>query len=608
MRVPVLQQQRVESSPLPSQAPYLRNPDTSLAELANGVGRGLTGLARQADNAQTAASKARQEALSLQEADKLLEQQERAQRRLKGDSKTKSEGFLTLRGLRASEASADVVDGLEKDREEIARGISDPLAKQRFLVKSREQLLAFRGQVETHTSKEFQGARDATLKARMGQAVGMAEAGVTDFDAWLAVSRQVEGEIDGLAPSAEAAEAVKVAFRADNAFALTRGLVAQGRIEDAVAYVRENRGTLGKNFPEASALVDRANAGAEKDRIAGEVSKLVDTSAEAVRTPDGYVTEEDLRKAVPVEGYEGSQRDQVEAELRQRIQLERDRFKADNNKHRDNVDRSDLPGNPRAGDSELWLEKYDPDFLLQRAARKQAQYERWLARQNGTPAQRKKAEDDQRNDDLAFRYRLRAESTKNPNVDPRDVEVRFIAEKTKEYGRPVAISDPERELGGATVAEKQKQAATKEGQQAKADADRVEKVLTTAIKKTLGRGEKLDPAALNDEVGKDLVLLDERVRQNGGKPLDQKQWSDFEREITEDKMLNRPGRWYGTNEVNVGRAGQQPVYGPPAPPPRADVGTAAKPVKMKFPDGSTHTVPPEKLELAKKKGGVIIDG
>jgi len=568
MRVPVLQQQRVESSQLPSQAPYLRNPDTSLAELANGVGRGLTGLARQADNAQTAASKARQEALSLQEADKLLEQQERAQRRLKGDSKTKSEGFLTLRGLRASEASADVVDGLEKDREEIARGISDPLAKQRFLVKSREQLLAFRGQVETHTSKEFQGARDATLKARMGQAVGMAEAGVTDFDAWLAVSRQVEGEIDGLAPSAEAAEAVKVAFRADNAFALTRGLVAQGRIEDAVAYVRENRGALGKNFPEASALVDRANAGAEKDRIAGEVSKLVDTSAEAVRTPDGYVTEEDLRKAVPVEGYEGSQRDQVEAELRQRVQLERDRFKADNNKHRDNVNRSDLPGNPRAGDSELWLEKYDPDFLLARQARKQAQYERWLARQNGTPAQRSAAAKQQADDDEAFRYRLKRRLTEDPNVNPADVEVEFIADMKKKYGRDVAISQPELERGGAMSADAQKRATSKDSAADKANGARVEKAVVAAIKRGLAKGEKVDPTALNDEVGRDLLRLEAKIEANGGKPLTEAQWSDFEEEITRELTIEKPGRIYGTNTVPIGRAGQQPVYGPPAPPPK----------------------------------------
>lgn len=582
MRVPTLQAPRVGSTDLPSVSPQLRAPDGAASALVGAVGRGMTKLGEAADNAidsqQAAVAKARREAAALSETDKLLEQQERAQRRLRGASGSRARiddafdgidtskgGFLASRGLKASEGSADIIDALEKDQQEIAATIADPEARARFAVKSREQLLAYRKQVEEHASKEFETAKAETMKARIGQAIGMASAGVPDFDAWHIISKQTESAIDELAPSPEVADAQKAAFRSENGFALVQGLLAQGRVDEAKQYVEQFRPDLAKRYVDAKALVDRAGAGAEKDRVAGQIAGLVDTTAEAVRTPDGYVTEEELRKAVRPEGYEGQQRDQVEAEIRQRAQAERAKFKADGDKHRDNVNRSDLPGNARAGESELWLEKYDPDFLLARQARKQAQHDRWVARQNGTPTERTAAAKQQDADDEGYRYRVQRRVREDPTLTPEQIEVEYIADMKKKYGRNVAVSPAEIERAGAFAVDFQQKVGTKEGAADKANGARVEKAVVAAIKRGLPKGGKVDPAALNDEVGRDMYLLQAKIEANGGKPLNELQWSEFEEQITAELTIEKPGRVYGTNTVNVGRAGQQPVYGPEAP-------------------------------------------
>lgn len=556
-RVPMLNGPSLEPRGAPSSAPNLLSGSSALGTAVQQVGGAIE---QQAGKVEAKFQKEAREAEAVIGADADLELDSRLEA-------VKAETFK-LKGLSASEGRAKAVELAAKSRADVAATIKSEAERNRFLTRSATAVMAARRQIEHYVGSEYDAHRQGVVKATEESAIAKAQSGVLDPAEFSLIETNAIRTIRETQRSEEEGTQRIADFQSRTAAGYTQGLLAQGRVSDAVQYVEKSRATLGARYPEAKALVDRANAGAEKDRLAGEVATLVDTSAEAVRTPDGYVTEEELRKAVPVEGYEGRQRDQVEAELRQRIQLERDRFKSDNNKHRDNVNRSDLPGNPRAGDSEVWLEKYDPDFLLARQARKQAQYERWLARQNGTPAQRSAAAKQQADDDKTFRYRLKRRLTEDPNVNPADVEVEFIADMKKKYGRDVAISQPELERGGAMSADAQKRATSKDSAADKANGARVEKAVVAAIKRGLAKGEKVDPTALNDEVGRDLLRLEARIEANGGKPLTETQWSDFEEEITRELTIEKPGRIYGTNTVPIGRAGQQPVYGPPAPPPK----------------------------------------
>lgn len=562
--------------------------------------RGIGAVGAGVDAVSKANAEAKSKADALVEAEAAYQLDARAQARLTQ--------FRQAKGLKAAETSADLFKGLEKDRDEVAKGIGSASARQRFLARSFESLTAYRRNGEGHVSAQLGAAREETLNAREGQAIGLAESGA-DPEGFLILSKQVEEDIRKNAVSPGAADARVAEFKSKTGLAITQGLIAGGRLEEAQGYVDEARKFLGGRYVEAKTLLDKAMAGAKHDGLVVEMQKFVDDRIATIKAePGGYLSEEQIRKAVPSEGYDADSARIVEDRIRERSAEETRRRTADTNLERDNANRADLNRQAIPGATWKYLEKYDPDFLLAREARRQAQHDRWLARQNGSPAERKKAEDDQKSDDEAFRWRLKREVTVDPNVDPRDVETRFVAEKKKLYGRNVAISDPERERAGATVVEERKKATMKEGAEAKANATRIEKVIVAAAKKRLGKGEKLDPAAINDEVGRDLEIYDARVRANGGKPLDEAGWTNFESFIADDIILTKPGRLYGTDEQVVGRPGQQPKAGPEyRPQPRADVGTGGV-TKMRFPDGSVHDVKPEDVSRAQKKGGVPFNG
>lgn len=301
MKVPILDAQRVGLARLPDRQMYLREPDYGPANAVATIGKALTKAGSNADNAldaeRAASEKAKQEGLALAEADKLLQLQERAARRLQGDSSstgriddafdgidTSKGGFLATRGLKASEQSADVIDGLVQDAKDIAATISDPVAKQRFLLRSRESLLAYRKQVETHTARELEVAKTETVKGLAAQAISMAASGVSDFDTWMVTTRNADAAIEANAASPEAAKAQKLAFHAENSFAFVQSLVAQGREEDAANFVKEQRHVLGVRFDDASKLVA---GGMAKLQARRDVSAAFDGASKE----DGFVDE-----------------------------------------------------------------------------------------------------------------------------------------------------------------------------------------------------------------------------------------------------------------------------------------------------------------------------
>jgi hypothetical protein len=582
----------------PTQAPKLITPNFSGSKAIGMIGSALAesagdvvdaGVKRiEAENdallkeTQKEAAQARKEAEAIAEADSLLDLDSRMQ--------SASGEFFKTKGLSASSGRAAILEQFRKDRDEISKRLPSSKAEAAFRVRSAELVMAASRQVEHHVGREYESAREGTMKALTDGAIAKAEAGALDpLDFPIAQEAAVRTIRDTQRSEEDGAQRI-ADFKSRMSGAFAQGLVAQGRTAEAAQYVEASRATLGGRYVEAKTLVDRANAGAEEDRLTGEAAKLVDGSADAVRNADGYVTEDELLKAVPVEGYDADTRKRVETQLRQRMQAEHSKFKADNQTHRDNVNRSDLPGqkaDAQVGKSVLWLEQYDPDFLLARDARKRAEFRSWKASKSGDARERAAEAKAQREVDLQFRYRLEHRLVDDPNAKPDDVLQEFIAERAKE-GDDVTVTATERERGGASAAKATKKAGTEEGAQKKADAARIDKVLTEATKKGLKKGEKVDPSALNDEVGRNLLLYQAKVEANGGKPLDETQWSAFEAFITREMTVERPGRIYGTNTVNVGRPGQHPIEGPAAPPKPQKAPTIT--VRRKA-DGKLRTLP-----------------
>jgi hypothetical protein len=550
MRVPVLKQQSVAArNPFGDTSPNLQQANLGTAQALGAVAQDVGQLGQsignvmeqQAREERQASAKAlhdaevaKRRAEELQVADGLVDLQRRV-----GDDESK---FLGRKGLDAVRASGGTLDAFDKYVEEGAKRYTDPTQKLEFQVRAKQALLAARRSVESHTTREY-AAGTATTFANLRDAA-VRNAGSVDLSPAEMASAlaPVDQAADEFFP-AELAKTAKTELRADMAEAVIQRHLEAGNIEKAKAQLEADRSLFApKRATQLGAAIDRANAGAEKDRVAGEVAKLVDTSAEAVRTPDGYVTEEALRKAVPVEGYEGQQRDQVEAEIRQRLQLERAKLKADGDKHRDNVNRADLQG-VRAGESEVWLEKYDPDFLLARQARKRAEFRAWKASQGDAKGKAAEARL-QKAVDQEFLNRLNAELINDPSTKPDDFLTTFIAEKAKQ-GDDVMVSDVARARAGLDAAKAGKRADSTEGATERAVANRFERTLGAAFKQ---KGKPLDQKLLNERVGRALGLYRERLDAKG-KPLDEAELAGLEAEMLREVTVSEPGRFLGTNDV-----------------------------------------------------------
>ena len=599
MRVPVLTQQSVApANPFGDTSPNLQRTNLGTAQALGSVAQEVGQLGAAAGNVMEQqareerqasakalhdAEQAKKRAEELQIADGLVDLQRRV-----GDDEAK---FLGRKGLDALRASGPTLDALDKYVEEGSQRFTDPLQKLEFQVRAKQALLTARRSIESHTTREY-ASGTATTYANLRDAA-VRNAGSVDLspDEMASALAPVDQAADEFMPP-ELAKQAKAELRADVAEAVIQRHLEAGNVDKAREQLKLDRALFPqKRAQQLAAAVERAGAGAEKDRLAGQLSKLVDGSAEAVRSDDGYVTEEDLRKAVNVEGYEGQQRDAVEAEVAQRVRIEKARLKADIEKHRDNVSRSDLPGRAKAGESELFLEKYDPDFLLARQARKRAEFRAWKASQGDAKGKAAEAKL-QKAVDTEFLNRLGAELVNNPTTNPEEFLTTFIAEKAKE-GDDVTVSDVARARAGLDAAKAGKKAETAEGATERAVASRLEKTLGAAFKQ---KGKPLDQKLLNERVGRALAVYHQRLEAKG-KPLDESELAGIEAELLRDVTVTEPGRFWGTNEVK--KKAVDVIGAEPAP---------SGPVRVCFPNGQTFDVPPEKLDAAKRKGGVIVNG
>jgi len=577
VRVPIIDTPSINTSERASFRPQLRNPDQNVEAGLQSLGRGIEQVAAGAEAYVAKADELRRtEALTQYQKDVTAE--------LLGDSSSQGKvdaafdgreaptGFLNTKGTEASAKSAELLQRLEKRRQELGATLND---RQRsgFLERSAGAYEGARARIESHVGQQFRAAQVATADAAKQAYLDAVATGGDPVD----LERQradVETSIAALALSPEDAKADVAKLRGDAAVAGIGAALANNDVETAAQQLEARKEALGTRYPQVKHQVDAAMKGREQDVAQGEADRQVAAWADEVRSKDGFVSETELRaraKDVPADKQRFFEHS-LDRHVRNEAAKKDDAIKA----ARDVANRADLDRQQIPGAAFEFLRQYDPDFLLAREARRQAQYDRWLALKNGTPSQRSAAAAQQAADDEGFRYRVQRRVREDPSLTPEQIEVEYAAFMKKKYGRNVAVSQPELERAGAFTVDYRQKLTTKEGAADRATTARVQKAVENAAKLKLDKGKKLDPEAIAEEVGRDLAILQSRVEQNGGKPLEEEQMVEFIRSITEELTLERPGRVYGTNTVQVGRLGQQPVYGPQAPPPAAAPTTPKK--------------------------------
>lgn len=536
-RIPVQDGPQLEAAIPSAPAPSLLNGSAAAGNAIRQVGGAVE---QAAGKLEESVQKAQREAEAVIGADADLELDAR-------NEAVKSEAFK-LKGLSASEGRAKAVEQLGKNRQEVAANIRSEAERKRFLIRSAAAVIAARRQVESHVGREFEVAREGATKATEDSAIAKAESGgldpaeftLVETNAIRTIRETQRSEAEGTQRIADFQSRVSAAF--------VSGLLAQGRVEDAAKYVEKSRSTLGGRYVEAKQLVDRANAGAEKDRLIAEGAKLVDGTYDSLRQEgQEYVDPEKLKAAVKLDESDPTVRAEISAALERRIREEDARLKRDIGTNRDTVNRGDLTGDKgdKFGQSLVFLEKYDPDFLLARAARQRAEARAWKALQSGNARTRAAEAKAQREVDLQFRYRLEHALIDNPNAKPDDVLQSFIKERA-DAGDDVTVSATELERGGVSAAKASKRATTSEGAEERSAAKRFEDTFTRAVPRK--KGKPVDQVELNERVGKALYLFRQRTAAKG-KPLDEVELATIEAELLRDVEVEVPGRFYGTNTV-----------------------------------------------------------
>ncbi len=601
-RVPVLEGRSVlPGEPYPSLGPAQVEPDQSAARMWGSVAQAVGQAGAGVERLMAADERATREAEAVAEADSMLAFDGRAQRR--------QAEFAKLRGLAASEARADVAKGLDDDRQELAGALKTPRARNRFLQRSAESLAAYRRQAEAHAGREFEAAREATVKARVGQALGMAEAGVPDFESWLILQRQVEADIRANTRSEDGGAGEVAAFRAESGKKLVEGLLAQGRVGEAEKYVEDNRATLAGQYVEAKAAVARELAGAKED--AGDLVQqgLVDSAAEAVRTPDGYVTEAALRAQFPVEQLEPGARKATELAIRERVRLEEAKL-ADDVKERRNEAEQDVGAHrPIRSAVRDFLHQYDARYLRGLDEHVDARWKQLKKEKEGTAREQAEARREQERVDREAANLYAAELVRNPGKDPLEFAREFAADKAAS-GRSVGISDVGLSALVKAQAGASKSADTKESAERRRALADLERTLRGAMK---GKGGKVDERLLQERVGKAAAEYDRRV-EAGGKPLDAKQLAELEAASLQPVVVE-PG-WLGTSigqkkglavDLPGGVPGPDAGVRAPAPAPGGDAGVAAPDELVSVistKTGKPGKVPRSRLDAALKAGAV----
>ena len=164
--IPTIPLERIEGT-APRPTPYdtrRQDPDAFGA----GLGEGLVRLAGAVERVTLEADKSAAQAAEATYAQEILGQVHGPQ------------GFRSLQGHNAIQASTEVTEALQKRREELARGLKNERQRALFLERSHPEFLGAVRAVELHTGEQLEGVSRQSFKARMAAAGGAALAVYTD--------------------------------------------------------------------------------------------------------------------------------------------------------------------------------------------------------------------------------------------------------------------------------------------------------------------------------------------------------------------------------------------------------------------------------------------
>lgn len=571
MRVPVIDAPSVATSERAGYRPQLRNPDTSLEQGLQSLGRGIETVVVATEGYVAKADELRRtEALTQYQKDVTAE--------LQGDSSTQGKvdaafdgrpaptGFLNTKGTEASAQSAELLQRLEKRRQELGATLND---RQRagFLERSAAAYEGARGRIESHVGQQFRAAQVATADAAKQAYLDAVASGSADP---VDLERQrvdVEKSVAALSLSPEDAAADVAKLRGDAAVGAISAALANDDVDTAAQQLEARRAELGTRYPQVKHQVDVARKGRDQDVAQGEADKQVAAWADEVRSKDGFVAETDLRakaKDVPADKQRFFEHS-LDRHVRNEAAKKEDAIKA----ARDVANRADLDRQQIPGAAYEFLRQHDPDFLLAREARKRAEFRAWKASQSDTRGKAAEAKL-QKAVDQEFLNLLGAELTNRPDADPEEFLIAFVAKKAKE-GDDVTVSDVARARASFDAAKAGQRAKTAEGATDRAVSSRLQATLEKQAKSE-AKGP-VDQQKLNARVGAAMALYHAELERNGGKPLDESQLSKLEQQMVSDVRLDRT--FWGTK--SAGLLVDQPVYGPEAPPKPPAAATTKRP-------------------------------
>lgn len=543
MRVPVIDGPSVlPDSRYRVTAPMQRDPDFStaraLGEFAQDVNRTarVVGdeLAREQQARLTAEAKANREAQALVDSEAMLAFGKGADARLGA--------FKQVKGTQASATEADVIDDLDAWRQETAQSISDPAARQRFLVRSADPLAAYRKQISQHTYSEFEAARGDAVKAAKSSLLSKAESGQLSPDEMAVLARDAERTIRENQTSEAAGTAELEDFRSAAQSTYIDGLLSRGDVEAAQSLVEnpEVQKRLGTRAAETTTRVRTAGEGRKRDVHDAGVAGMVDRAAERAKDKSGFMTEAALFSTLSPDG-RALPKDVVAA-AREKARVEKERFETVREEHRNVVWNAQRDKKPIPGGTVEFLREYDSKTLAAYDRRQEALQRRALSKSPKSTAAK------QRSDDAAFLSYLRAELAENPDTDWREAEDAWA----ERQGGDVAVSDKARDDARRLATERANKADSDEGRAESKLAARVRGMLMVSMRAGLKRGEKIDGDKLTAAVGVILETHAELMARNNGKPLDEVALANL---VVEHSQWMKSSQWQ-----------RPPIEGPASPP------------------------------------------
>lgn len=397
-RIPRVQQEVAPTGPRVS-APVIGNE----ADASSGI----RALGQAAAAGASLAAKFEAEADSVRITESLVDLERRANERLMGkqldpidaafEGTSRTQGFLQVRGTTAGQASRDVVSGLGEDLQEIADKLL-PRQRDAFMQRAQQLQFATERRITEHVVRESERAKVDVLQAAKSETIrAIGEDPMAS--GWAIKSAMVEESIRALATSPEGAEAAVADWKGQVALQQISSFLKSGDTPRAEERFQETRDVLGAAADDVEALIARSKLADGKKQLQVAATAQTQEWVKAATPGGGYVDASKVLLQLEQTPADDPRREFLEVEVRQALQVQEEKRKADTQKHRENAWRADLNNQQMPPASFVFLEQFDPDFLRGLKNEREARWRRWKADKDGTAAEAAAARRQQALDD-----------------------------------------------------------------------------------------------------------------------------------------------------------------------------------------------------------------